>query len=103
MKNLKAVFCLLGMMLCIGSMAKITVEDPIIEMDGEQPRYLKFVGENVENNWRFTLDTYGADGIKFQLTLERIDASKAAALAVTIEGAAKSIPFMSEVELFNTD
>lgn len=79
MKNLKAVFCLLGMMLCIGSMAKITVEDPIIEMDGEQPRYLKFVGENVENNWRFTLDTYGADGIKFQLTLERIDASKAAA------------------------
>ena len=79
MKNLKVVFCLLGMMLYLGSMAKITLEDPVIEMDGEQPRYLKFVGENLENNWRFTLDTYGTDGIKFQLTLERIDASKAAA------------------------
>ena len=32
-----------------------------------------------------------------------INASKAAALAVTKAGAAVSIPFMSEVELFNTD
>lgn len=32
-----------------------------------------------------------------------INASKAAALAVTKAGAALSIPFMSEVELFNTD
>ena len=32
-----------------------------------------------------------------------INASKAAALAVTKQGAASSIPFMSEVELFNTD
>ncbi|WP_458459142.1 ribokinase [Pseudobutyrivibrio sp.] len=32
-----------------------------------------------------------------------INSSKAAALAVTKHGAASSIPFMSEVELFNTD
>ena len=32
-----------------------------------------------------------------------INSSKAAALAVTKQGAASSIPFMSEVELFNTD
>jgi ribokinase len=32
-----------------------------------------------------------------------LTASKAAALAVTKPGAAQSIPFMSEVELFNND
>ena len=79
MRKLKVMFSLVGLMLCLSGMAKITLSDPVIEMEGDQPKYLKFSGENVDNNWKFTLDTYGTDGIKFQLTLDRIDASKAAA------------------------
>ena len=54
---------------------KITLQDPVIA-----DSYMKFVGENEANNYRFTLDTYEwADrGPQFQLTIEPIDASKVA-------------------------
>ena len=55
--------------------AQITLQDPVIT-----DSYIKFVGENTANNYRFTLDTYEwADrGPQFQLTIEPLDASKPA-------------------------
>ena len=54
---------------------KIVLQDPVIT-----DSYIKFVGENTANNYRFTLDTYEwADrGPQFQLTIEPLDASKPA-------------------------
>ena len=54
---------------------KIVLQDPVIT-----DSYIKFVGENETNNYRFTLDTYEwADrGPQFQLTIEPLDASKPA-------------------------
>lgn len=66
------------MLAIAGSQAGIILDEPVIEMNGNEPSYLKFSGTNAENNYRFVLDTYGTDGVKFQLTLERIDALKPA-------------------------
>lgn len=62
-------------MMSMGTQAQITLQDPIIT-----DSYMAFVGENQMNNYRFTLDTYEwADrGPQFQLTIEPIDATKAA-------------------------
>lgn len=59
----------------LGTEAKITLLDPVIT-----DSYMAFVGENTANNYRFTLDTYEwADrGPQFQLTVEPLDAAKAA-------------------------
>lgn len=59
--------------------AGIVLDEPVIEMNGDEPQYLKFVGTNADNNYRFTLDTYQDDGLKFRLTIDRIDASQPAA------------------------
>ena len=61
--------------IATGAQAQITLQDPVIT-----DSYMKFVGENEANNYRFTLDTYEwADrGPQFQLTIEPIDASMAA-------------------------
>lgn len=61
--------------IALNAQAQITLQDPVIT-----DSYMKFVGENEANNYRFTLDTYEwADrGPQFQLTIEPIDASKAA-------------------------
>ena len=56
--------------------AKITLLEPVIT-----DSYMAFVGENVTNNYRFTLDTYewgGGRGPQFQLTIEPLDAAKPA-------------------------
>ncbi len=61
--------------VALSARAQITVQDPVIT-----DSYLKFVGENATNNYRYTLDTYEwADrGPQFQLTIEPIDPSKSA-------------------------
>ena len=61
--------------IALGAQAQITLQDPVVT-----DSYMKFEGENRANNYRFTLDTYEwADrGPQFQLTVEPIDASKAA-------------------------
>lgn len=63
------------LMAVMGAQAQITLSEPVIT-----DSYMAFVGENVTNNYRFTLDTYEwADrGPQFQLTIEPIDASKPA-------------------------
>ena len=55
--------------------AQITLQEPEIT-----DSYIKFVGENTSNNYRFILDTYEwADhGPQFQLTIEALDAGKPA-------------------------
>lgn len=64
---------LLWLLLGHVSFAGIVLDEPVIQMNGSEPQYLKFVGTNSENNYRFTLDTYQDDGLKFRLTLDRIN------------------------------
>ena len=77
MKTRHFVLSLLGMMLCTGSFAKIVMDDPVIT-----DSYIKFVGTNADNNYKYTLDTYEwADrGPQFQLTIEALDATQPATI-----------------------
>ena len=77
MKTRHFVLSLLGMMLCTGSFAKIVMDDPVIT-----DSYIKFVGTNTDNNYKYTLDTYEwADrGPQFQLTIEALDATQPATI-----------------------
>ena len=58
-----------------GAHAQITLQEPVVS-----DTYIKFVGENATNNYRFTLDTYEWEdrGPQFQITVEPLDDSKAA-------------------------
>ena len=71
------VFSIIAMLLmaAMGAQAQITQSEPVIT-----DSYIAFGGENVANNYRFTIDTYEwADrGPQFQLTVEPIDTSKPA-------------------------
>ena len=76
MKTTKLICALLAMLAAATVQAQISLQDPVIT-----DTYMKFVGENPANNYRFILDTYEwpeGRGPQFQITLERIDATKAA-------------------------
>ena len=77
MKTRHFFLSLLGMMLCIGSMAEIVMDAPVVT-----DNYIKFVGTNEANNYKYTLDTYewASRGPQFQLTLEALDAGKPAGI-----------------------
>ncbi|MBQ7741414.1 MAG: hypothetical protein IJT90_00585 [Bacteroidaceae bacterium] len=77
MKTKNFILSLLGMMLCTGGFAKIVMDAPVIS-----DNYLKFVGTNEANNYKYTLDTYewASKGPQFQLTIEALDTSKPAAI-----------------------
>ena len=74
---MKKFYTLLIALLAIatGAEAQIKLQDPVIS-----DTYIKFVGENTTNNYRFTLDTYEWEkqGPQFQITVEPLDATKAA-------------------------
>ncbi len=61
--------------IALNAQAQIILQNPVIT-----DTYMKFVGENTTNNFRFTLDTYewSDQGPQFQLTVESIDPSQAA-------------------------
>ena len=75
MKTKQLLFFLLSTMLCTNAFAGFVLQDPIIT-----DSYMKFVGVNEANNYRYVLDTYewSERGPRFQLTLEAIDASRQA-------------------------
>lgn len=76
MKKRNFFLSLLGIMLCPGSFAEIVMDDPVIT-----DSYIKFVGTNSANNYKYTLDTYEwTKGPQFQLTIEALDTSKPAAI-----------------------
>lgn len=77
MKAKHLILSLAAMALCIRAAAGIVMETPVIT-----DTYMKFVGVNEANNYKYTLDTYEwADrGPQFQITLEPLDASKPAAV-----------------------
>ena len=76
MKTRQLLLALLGMMLCTGGYAKIVMDSPVIN-----DNYIKFVGTNADNNYKYTLDTYewADNGPQFQLTIEALDATNPAA------------------------
>lgn len=62
--------------------SNFVMDEPVIEMNGGEPSYIKFVGTNATNNYRYTLETYQDNGLKFRLILDRIDPTKPAAVTL---------------------
>ena len=56
----------------------ITLDEPIIRMNGDRPEYIKFVGTDTQDNFKYTLDTYDSEA-HFQLTIEPADAQRSGA------------------------
>ena len=57
--------------MALGASAQIVKDDPVIDMGADGPNYIKFVGTNTTNNYRYILDTF--EGTKFRLTLESLN------------------------------
>jgi len=76
---------LFAFLICTSQLsASIVLGKPVIQMNENEPSYIKFVGTDTESNYSFTLGTYGTEGIKFLLAIEPVDPLKTATFTQSI-------------------